>query len=137
MNYSKVDRSFWYDSKVENWDFESKFFALYLLTNHHSNSEGLYKLPLAYIAFDLKLEEKRIRDLLNCLIQAGFISYDEQNSIIFIKKSLKYNAIKNKNQQIAAFNRVANLKHSYLFNKFIKAAETYDAKFANFLKKNI
>ena len=137
MSYSKVNKSFWYDSKVENWDFESKFFALYLLTNHHSNTEGLYKLPLAYISFDLKLEKEKIKDLLNYLIKEDFINYDQQNSIVFIKKGLKYNKIKNKSQRKSAFNKIDNLSQSYLFQQFIKAAEKYDPQFAKFVKKRI
>ena len=137
MSYSKVDRSFWCDSKVESWNSDVKLFALYLLTNHHSNSEGFYKLPLAYMSFVLKLEKENIRELLTQLIKDNFIAYDEQNSIILINKNLKYNNIKNKNQRIAAYKRIENLTHSYLFQKFIKIAETYDKKFASFIKKKM
>lgn len=135
MSFSKVNNSFWCDSKVENWDSTTKFFALYLMTNQHSNSEGFYKLPLAYISFDLKLKTEKIKDLISYLTTQDFISYDQQNSIVFIKKALKYNQIKNQNQRQAAYNKLDNLKHSYLYQHFIRAAENYDQQFADFLKK--
>ncbi|MGM0549347.1 MAG: hypothetical protein ACQER0_08770 [Bacillota bacterium] len=135
MNYSKVDKSFWHDSKVENWQQQTKFFALYLLTNQHNNSEGFYKLPLAYISFDLNLKTEKVKKMLQQLENDDFISYDYQDSIILITKGLKYNCSKNKNQRQSAYNKITNLRQSSLFPEFIKQAELYDSKFAKFLKE--
>ena len=135
MGFSKVDNSFWYDSKVENWDQQTKYFALYLLTNQHNNSEGFYKLPVAYISFDLNLTADRIKVMLQKLEQDDFISYDYQNSIILINKGLKYNSVKNKNQRQTAYNKINNLRQSSLFPQFIKQAELYDKRFAKYLKE--
>ena len=134
MSFSKVDESFWYDSKVENWPQQTKFFALYLLTNHHNNSEGFYKLPLAYISFDLDLEADQTKEMIQQLENENFIRYDYHNSTILINKGLKYNNVKNKNQRQSAYNRITNLKQSFLYQQFIKQAEIYDKKFAKFLK---
>lgn len=135
MGFSKVDKSFWYDSKVESWQEQTKFFALYLLTNQHTNSEGFYKLPVAYISFDLNLKAEKINKMLQQLEEEDFISYDYQQSIILIKKGLKYNNVKNKNQRKSAYNRIANLRQSSLFPLFIEQAKIYDRKFAKYLER--
>lgn len=135
MNFSKVDSSFWTDEKVRSWDNKTQFMALYILTNSHRNSEGLYRLPKYYIAGDLSISPKEVTRLLDKLISCNFIQYDEENSIIFINKALKYDPTKNKNHQISAAKKLNELPKTYLFNELLKAAEKYNKSFARFLKE--
>ncbi|TDO95007.1 hypothetical protein DFR79_1012 [Halanaerobium saccharolyticum] len=137
MKFNKVDTSFWIDEKVRAWDYKTKFLALYILTNQHRYSEGLYRLPKQYIAGDLSISIEEVNQLLNNLIDNGFIAYDEKNSIILIKKALKYSPIINKNHQKAALKKLNELPKSYLFNEFLKLAEKYNNSFAKYLKKEL
>jgi curved DNA-binding protein CbpA len=109
--------------------------ALYILTNSHRSSEGLYRLPKYYIAGDLSISPKEVTILLDKLIRYDFIQYDEKNSIIFIKKALKYAPARNKNHQISAVKKLDELPKTYLFQELLRTAEKYNLSFADFLKK--
>jgi hypothetical protein len=137
MKFNKVDTSFWIDEKVRAWDYKTKFLALYILTNQHRYSEGLYRLPKHYIAGDLSISIEEVEQLLNNLIGNGFIAYDEKNSIILIKRALKYSPIINKNHQKSALKKLNELPKSYLFNEFLNLAEQYNNSFAKYLKKEL
>ena len=58
-NYRKVHTKFWTDHKVEPLTKESKLLALYLMTNPHRSSSGLYPITKSRIARDcsIKVEE--------------------------------------------------------------------------------
>ncbi|RAK06295.1 hypothetical protein C8C77_12514 [Halanaerobium saccharolyticum] len=137
MKFNKVDTSFWIDEKVRAWDDKTKFLALYILTNQHRYSEGLYRLPKHYIAGDLSISIEEVDQLLNNLIGNEFIAYDEKNSIILIKRALKYSPLINKNHQKAALKKLTELPKSYLFNEFLKLAEKHNNTFAKYLKKEL
>jgi hypothetical protein len=109
--------------------------ALYILTNSHRNSEGLYRLPKYYIAGDLSISPREVNMLLDKLISCNFIQYDESNSIILINKALKYDPTKNKNHQISAAKKLTELPKTYLFNELLKSAEKFNKSFADFLKE--
>lgn len=137
MKFSKVNSSFWIDEEVRNWDVKTKQLAIYILTNQHRNSEGLFRLPKYYMAGDLNLKLKEINEIVDTLIQADFIEYDDENSIILIKKALKYDPTRNKNHQKAAVKKLKELPKSDLFISFLSLAEKYNKSFALYLKKEL
>lgn len=137
MRFHKVDSSFWIDEETRMWDVKTKQLAIYILTNQHRNSEGLFRLPKYYIAGDLNFKIDEINEIIDTLIQSDFIEYDDQNSIILIKKALKYDPTKNKNHQKAAVKKLQELPKSDLFLDFLKLAEKYNKSFAVYLKKEM
>lgn len=135
MTYQKVQTNFWINNKVRSWDFKTRMIALYLLTNQHRISEGLYRLPLSYIAEDLQLKVKDIKKAIERLSRDQFIKYDRDNSMILIINALKYQPLQNINHIKAAVNKLAALPISPLLGELIRLAECYNPKFYNFLKK--
>ncbi|PUU87421.1 hypothetical protein [Halanaerobium sp.] len=135
MAYNKIQDNFWIDEKVRSWDFKTRMIALYLLSNQHRYSEGFYRLPLSYIAEDMRLEQKEILKAVQKLTEASFIKYDRENSMIMIINALKYQPLQNINHCKAALNKLAQLPTSPLLANFIRQAEKHNSKFYNFLKK--
>ncbi|PUU87754.1 hypothetical protein [Halanaerobium sp.] len=135
MTYQKVQTNFWINNKVRSWDFKTRMIALYLLTNQHRISEGLYRLPLSYIAEDLQLKVKDIKKAIERLSRDQFIKYDRDNSMILIINALKYQPLQNINHIKAAVNKLESLPVSPLLGELIRLAECYNPKFYNFLKK--
>jgi hypothetical protein len=56
----------------------------YLLTNGHSNAEGIYRLPTGYIAADLGLDIPDIETALAALSRIGFAHYNADPEIVWI-----------------------------------------------------
>lgn len=137
MKFNKLESNFWTDEKVRAWDNKTQFLALYILTNPHRHTEGLYRLPKHYIAGDLSISIEKVDQLLDNLIKTDFIAYDDKNSIILIKKALKYSPTKNKNHQKSALKKLKELPKTYLFKEFLSLAETYNKSFAEYLKKEL
>jgi len=80
----------------------------------------------------LSISIEEVEQLLNKLINDEFIAYDEKNSVILIKRALKYSPIINKNHQKSALKKLNELPKSYLFNEFLNLAEQYNNSFAKY-----
>src|SRR6056297_3090912 len=137
MKFNKLNSSFWIDEKERTWNGKTRQLALYILTNPHRSSEGLYRLPKYYMAGDLEYKLEEINVLLKKLIDSGFISYDGENSLILIRKALKYAPTRNKNHQKAAIKILKELPKSVLFFDFLELAKKYNNSFAKYLEETI
>lgn len=58
--------------------------ALYLQTNHHSHSLGIYFIPLIYIARDTGITLERVQEIINQLEQLEFCQYDAEHEYIWL-----------------------------------------------------
>jgi hypothetical protein len=98
MRYQKIHSQIWYDEKFSLLTPDAQILFLYILTSPHSNSIGLYVLPMAYMEGDLGWSHQRVSKAFTELLKTGSIMYN--SPIIFIKNHLKYNPIDslNKNQ---------------------------------------
>jgi hypothetical protein len=123
--YHLVAPKYWPDMRGLSRD--AKLLGLYLLTCEHRNTEGLYYLPLAYMADDLEMSAKVLRKALVELEGRDFISYDESARVLFIHKALTYPSQQPKtdNQVRGAMNALADVPPSPLWDAFGMAAETY------------
>lgn len=83
--FTKIDQLIWSDTKYKKTSEDGKFLFLYLLSCPHRNIIGLYFLPIQYGAFDLGWENKRFKKVLRELINIGFINYNFETNIVFIK----------------------------------------------------
>ncbi len=97
-DYGSVCTSFWIDSKIQSLSNESKLLAVYLLTGPHTNMLGCFRLPVGYIAEDLRWDNKVVLSSLTELTKADFITYDNDLSWVLIHNFLKSNPIENPNQ---------------------------------------
>lgn len=88
--YRSIDSKFWDDRDIKNLkDPFKKLFFLYLITNKHSHSAGIYPIPMAYIAHDLDESVETVQNGLKCLLPK-FIEYDFQTEEVFVKNMLFY-----------------------------------------------
>lgn len=124
----------WSDREVRGWEDQTKLLAFYLLTNRHRNLEGLYELPYAYIEADLGWNPKDVRRGMDVLLRAGFVEYDEEAQVIFVRNALKYQAPQSKTQITGAINAVQTVPDTPLWNSLLAAAEAYAPEFHKALK---
>lgn len=131
--HNRVYPSFWINNL--HWSDDAKLLGLFLLTGPHRRTEGIYRLPVGYMAGDLGWTEKRARAALDELLADEFVAYDEKVSVLFICKALKHQGIDNPNQIKAAIKALKELPKTELTTAFAKAAQLFSQPFAERLQE--
>ena len=120
MRYQKIESQIWNDDDFMKLSIENQRLFLYLLTSPHGNLIGLYVLKQGYACEDLKATPEALRSGFEALSEGGFIAYDYDNQVVWIKKFLKHNPIANRNQQVAMLRELDALPKTELILDFIK-----------------
>lgn len=123
LPYARVYRKVWNDPAFRSWSSDAQLLFLYLLTNEHGTTEGLYRLPKAYVAHDLGWSPKRLAEPFGELLAAGSVQYDDDAEVVLIMKALEYQQPENPNQAIAAARKVAALPPTPLTSTFVLLAQ--------------
>lgn len=124
--YHRVWSSIW----TEPWTEDARTLALYLLTCEHRITEGLYRLPKAYIATDLAWSEERVGSAFDELIDAPFIRYDDRAQVVLIVGALKRQPPINDNIAKAAARRLESLPETPLLLDLYVLAKQHSERFA-------
>jgi hypothetical protein len=124
MIYTRIYDAFWKDEDIRVLDDASKLLYLYLLTCRHRTMIGLYEMPKGYIADDLRWGIDRVSKGLRCLIDKGFILYDEPSRFVLIPMFLKHNPLDGPKQEAGAVNVFKKLPNTALFLDFLNCLET-------------
>lgn len=96
--FGKVSPTVWSSRKFTRLpDDSSKLLFLYCLTAPHSNSVGLYKLPIGYICEDLGWTTERCRKGIETLSKGLLIRYDEGEKTVWIEQWFRFNPPSNAN----------------------------------------
>lgn len=89
-----VHLGFWTNEGVrKNLSSMDKLVFLYLLTNTRVDQIGIYRLPICFIAYEMCLDEKEVRDSLNVLEQQKMIIYCEETDEVAILNYNKYSLL--------------------------------------------
>jgi hypothetical protein len=119
----------------EQWDDDTRLTALYLLTNGHRNTEGIFRMPLAYAYTDLGWEADRFLRAFDKLIAAGFVKYDASAHVVWIVKALAWQTPTNPNQIKGAIKALKALPKTPLIRDFGSAADRHCVPLANALRE--
>lgn len=133
--YHRVSPSFWTDRKVLAWDDNTRLLALYIMTCVHRTTEGLFRLPKAYICADLGWDEDTLSKSFAILLRDGFIKYDEAVSVMLLTNALKWNPTNNDKHAMGAAKNISTLPETPLLSDFIQLAERYDKRLYKALVK--
>lgn len=131
--HNRVYPSYWTNNP--HWSDDAKLLGLFLLTGPHRRTEGIYRLPVGYMAGDLGWTEKRTRKALDELVADEFVKYDERVSVVFICKALKHQGLDNPNQITAALKALQELPRTDLTEALAEAAERFSEPFAQRLRE--
>ena len=145
--YGSIQTQFWSDLILQNLSTHSKLLAIYLLSGPHTNMLGCFRLPIAYVAEDLKWDQETVSKAFAELVQVKFLIRDAQSSWILIPHFLVWNPIENPNQGKSLnklFNRVPSqssvfkplveqllIQTKYLDKGFQNRLETLSEPFLN------
>lgn len=120
--YFRVSSKFWADPAVRKWNDKQKLLALCILTSPHRTTEGIFRLPLGYAAEDLGWKTKTVIDNLKRLEEDGFLKYDHESNVMFIRHALEYQAPENPNQTKCILKFIKTLPETPLLDEFIEQA---------------
>lgn len=96
--YGSIHTKFWTHADIQKLSDQAKLLAAYLLSSSHTNMLGCFRIPIGYIAEDLKWDFVVVTKALDELSAINYLTYDSANSWIFIHNFLKFNPIENPNQ---------------------------------------
>lgn len=102
--YNRVPASYWIRSK--GWEDRVRLLGVYVQTCDHRTTEGLYRLPAAYVAADLDWQVAVAERLLARLVDTGFVKYDQRAEVILLPSALEVQAPTTKKQIDGAVARI-------------------------------
>lgn len=135
--YTKIHDTFWTDAKVNRLGSQIKLAYLYLLTSPHRNLLGLYRLPVAYMAFDLRWDPEDAKEAVRILESEGFITYDRGSSFVLVKRFLKHNRLENPNQTKAALAKLKEIGSNPLLGVLATAIDGIDDPYLEPLRNRL
>jgi hypothetical protein len=106
----------------------------YILSNEHRNSEGLYRLPLAYICADLELDKDIVTASLSLLETERLIDYDHHAEIVLDRHALKFLRPVSERQVTGAINKILKLPPTALLKELHGLAEVHAPELATAMK---
>lgn len=129
--YYRISPTIW----RESWSEDTRTVAFYILTCDHRTTEGLFRLPEAYIVADLGWTPARIRKCLVELEKANFIK--RSGDVVLIVKALKTQAPQNPNQARAAVRAVELVPSTELDAEFLQLAEQFSERLTQQLREQL
>lgn len=86
--FNKVSAKYWMtglSKKIRQLGTDAAYLSIYLQTNHHTHSLGMFYLPLQYIAHDTGITLNKVEELLKALCAIDFCCYDFESEYIWLK----------------------------------------------------
>lgn len=138
-DYSKISAQFWTGKtgRELRGNLEAQVLALYLVTNQHSNMEGVYYCPVMFMAHETGMTLEGASKTLRRLIEIGFCTYDAPSEVVFVHEMAAHqigDALKPKDNMVKSvqleFDRMPEGKIKHCF--FEKYGAAYHLTFAGF-----
>jgi hypothetical protein len=114
---------FWKEDKLQNLSIPTRLVAIYLYAGPHTNVIGCYRLPISYIAEDLKIQKRFVIKAVKELSAICFLRFDEASKYFAITNFLSTRAKKwlaNPNNYIAATRELDEISESIPFKEEIR-----------------
>ena len=96
--YGCLQTKFWTLSEVQNLSDQAKLLGAYLNSSMHTTMLGCFRVPVGYIADDLKWNVDVVISALAELSSINYLTYDADSSYVLIHVFLNHNPIENPNQ---------------------------------------
>jgi len=92
--YGSIQTKFWTNPDIQKLSDQAKLLGAYLLSSSHTNMLGCFRVPIGYIADDLKWDVNTVTKAFSELSDIHYLTYDTENNWVFIHNFLKYNQLK-------------------------------------------
>lgn len=125
--YRPIQCQVWTDEKFKSLTLKQKLLFFYVLTSAHSNMLGLYVLKMAYAGADVGMDEGELLGHIGALESAGFLQYDEEAEVVFVKNFIEHNKMRNPNCVTGAATRAMTLPKTSLMTPYLKHLDSLPA----------
>lgn len=137
--YGSIQTKFWTHRDVIGLSDQAKLLASYLLSSPHTNMLGCFRIPIGYIAEDLRWGIETATKALNDLSEIEFLTYDTVSGCVLIHNFLKYHPIENPNQGRSIAKLFDDIPQSLAFisdltRKLLQQTKHLDDAFINCLQ---
>jgi len=133
--YYRVSPQYWHHSR--DWEDRLRLLGLYVQTCEHRTTEGLYRLPVAYIAADLGWPAKTVESKLADLQCVGFIKYDCKAEVLLLVNALETQAPSTDAQIKGAITRLASVPATPLLLALHDLAQVHASGLAEAIRVEI
>lgn len=123
-----VSPLYWPSVRRKKWSESLTNLGLYLLTCRHRNLEGLYSLPYLYIASDLSWSMEKVQEMMQVVLEDGFVEYDMDAEVVLLPKALSFYAPRSDNQVKGAINALRLVPDTSLWGGFMYATKQHAPK---------
>ncbi|RWX70506.1 hypothetical protein EN780_03010 [Mesorhizobium sp. M4B.F.Ca.ET.089.01.1.1] len=121
--FTKVSPMVWRSPRFIKLPDEAKVGYLYLLTNSHVTSAGVYELPPGYACADLGWAEAGYDSVLKELVSVGLIDHDPATAVILIERWFKHNPPTNDDHALGTRRRLESIPCDRLREKALATFE--------------
>lgn len=115
--FSKVSPAVWRSKRFLGLPDRGKIGYLYLLSNAHVTSAGVYELPPGYACSDLQWTADEYSEVLAELVQAGLIDHDPEFDVVMIERWFKHCPPSNDDHATGTRRRLAAIESDRLREK--------------------
>lgn len=112
--YHRVYPRIWTNPEFRAWSEDARLAALYLLTCPHRNSEGLFRLPMPWVEYELQWAADRTERAFVELERHAFIERDTSVDLVHLVNALRWNRPAGPKQIKGAVNQLAEVPPSPL-----------------------
>lgn len=131
-DYGRIRSRFWGDEEIVALTGGPKLLACYLMTCAHGNAIGCFRLPLGYIAEDLRAMPSQVAVDMVVLEDIGFVLRDPATGWVLIPNHLKHNPIENPKVGIACARLLDAVPDAFPFlADLLKAIEPFAEKLSD------
>ena len=90
--YRTIDGAFWTDPNVKKLSTADKLLFLYFITNPVARVSGIYCIAIPTICYETKMSDKHVRKGIDTLSEGGFIEYDPDCEVVWVRNMLRHQA---------------------------------------------
>jgi|GEM_PF-1390781 len=125
--FSKVSPAVWRSKRFLGLSDLGKIGYLYVLSNAHVTSAGVYELPPGYACSDLDWTADQFAGVVSELVQCGLIDHDPEFNVILIERWFKHCPPANGDHATGTRRRLEQIESARLREKAVVAFDEADA----------
>ncbi len=124
-----IDTSFWNDTYIEGLKSQAKLLFMYLISNPHTTSCGIYSISLQRITYDTSLTKSFVKKQLKQFESDGKVIYNEKYSQIMMINWVKYFNLDSRSIQKNVYTALNEVKDVRMIELFIQNVEKHSKSF--------
>ena len=99
-DFNKINPSLWGSQKFKKLGRDEKLIYFYFLTCPQTNAAGCFRVPVDYMAADIRIDAEALRKGIERVTSSGLIEYDFDEETVIISQWFRFNPPANPNHAL-------------------------------------